>query len=64
MASVILSTEDVRPFFRVGTKTRSLLTVVVFPFRLRPHPANALASLTDDDGSTSHYRHSFKKARP
>ena len=36
----------------------------VFPFRLRPHPANAPASLTDDDGSTSHDRRSSKKARP
>ena len=35
----------------------------VFPFRRRPHPTRASASLTDDDGSTSHDRRSSKKAR-
>ena len=39
------------------------LTVGVFPFRLRPHPTRASASLTDDDGSISHHRRSSKNQR-
>ena len=58
----IPSADDVGPFFRVGAKKPDRrLTAGVFPFRLRPHPARASASLTDDDGSTSRYRRSSKK---
>ena len=45
LAGVILSTEDVRSFFGSAQKTRSLLTVEVFPFRLRPNHAPDRVSL-------------------
>ena len=65
MAIPIPSTDAVRPFFRAGTKKPDRrLTARVFPFRLRPHPARASESLTDDEESTSRYRRSPKKARP
>ena len=45
LAGVILSTEDVRSFFGSAQKTRSLLRVGVFPFRLRPNHAPDRVSL-------------------
>ena len=61
----IPSTDGVGTFFRDGAKNPDRwLTAGVFPFRLRPHPARASASLTGDDGSTSRYRRPSKKARP
>ena len=45
LAGVILSTEDVRSFFGSAQKPRSLLTVEVFPFRLRPNHAPDRVSL-------------------
>ena len=38
------------------------LTAGVFPFRLRPHPARAPASLTGDEDSTSRYRRPSQKS--
>ena len=65
MAIPIPSTDDVGPFFRAGAKNPDRrLTARVFPSRLRPHPARASESLTDDEESTSLYRLSPKKARP
>ena len=64
-AILIPSTDDVGPFFRAGAKKPDRrLMIEGFLFRLRPHPASASASLTGDDGSTSLYRRSPKKARP
>ena len=61
----IPSTDGVGPFFRAGTKKPDRrLTARVFPSRLRPHPARASESLTDDEESTSLYRLSPKRARP
>ena len=61
----IPSTDDVGPFFRAGAKKPDRrLMIEGFPFRLRPHPARSPASLPGDDGSTSRYRRSSKKARP
>ena len=65
MAISIPSTDGVGPFFRAGTKKPDCrLTARIFPFRLRPYPARASESLTDDEESTSRYRRSPKKARP
>ena len=61
----IPSTDDAEPFFRAGAKKPDRrLTAKVFPSRLRPHPARASESLTDDEESTSLYRLSPKKPRP
>ena len=61
----IPSTDDVGTVFRASTKKPDCrLTSGVFPFRLRPHPARAPASLTGDEESTSRYRRPSKKARP
>ena len=61
MGSSILSTGDVRSFFRVGAKNPiRRLTVGIFPSRLRPHPTRASAGLGEDDGSISHYRRASK----
>ena len=64
MAIPIPSTDDVGPFFPAGTKKPDRrLMIEGFPFRLRPHPASASASLTGG-GSTSRYRRSFRESRP
>ena len=61
----IPSTDDAEPFFRVGAKNPDRrLTAGVFPFRRRPHPARAPASLTGGGGSTSRYRRPSKKRGP
>ena len=65
MAISIPSTDDAGPFFRAGAKKPDRrLTARGFPSRLRPHPARASESLTDDEESTSLYRLSPKKPRP
>ena len=59
----IPSTDDAGPFFRVGAKNPDRrLTAGVFPFRLRPHPARASASLTGGEDSTSRYRRPSQKS--